>query len=201
MDSKDDCDRKTRGHGYFIPVGGGGGGQSVVAPTRCDLVDGLYLYKTGQGTNQNWSVYREGDSYPKYNIKDLNGIFGGKEPNRDCGEIYRKNDVAVVKVGWKQDLLLAFGAIKEDGKTKAMSVMSFFPHEQQLHISMTDDGFVGQYGRKNDLYIRACFKPGDDVRWWHNHWHRDGPGPCTDKNWPAFYNTSGIEQVELNKAP
>ena len=110
----------------------------------------------------------------------LRDLFGGKTPIIDCDTALSSRDVMGVVVGWKKDLLVAFGVVRDkNGRPVRVNMLSWSPHAGSFDpITLSDSAeFTVRYGT---FVTRICWNRGARQRWeFSNQQTADDPGPCT----------------------
>ena len=106
----------------------------------------------------------------------LHEIFGGKRPHTDCAAIHSTPCFFAILVGWKRDLLLAFGPIRGGRGEISLNVMRWFPHDATfgaVRAASRDLEII--HGHQRDRLMHACWNQRADDRWHFGSGLRGGP--------------------------
>src|SRR6266702_3145801 len=122
-------------------------GTANAAQTTCNLSPHFTLLKDYDANNSavghSWNVLYKGRSVRQFNAAELHDIFGGNAVPPDCsGIIVNANSFALV-VGWKSDLLIAFGIESGSEGFKGINVLRYYPH----------DGAMSVQGDGNNIFV------------------------------------------------
>lgn len=178
--------------------------QSATAgQTTCALPSGFSLLKNfgDDGKATSWGITYAGRLVYVLNQNELNDIYGGyvsghgQNPPNDCSNIAQSSNVFAFRMGWKGDLLIAVGPTFDSGRLVGISILRYFPHDEQMGVSASGNQVILNYGRLHDLNARFCWSPNGDNLWWHNENHRAGAGPCVQSSWPWEYPISNVQRV------
>ncbi|MEH7844704.1 hypothetical protein [Rhizobium laguerreae] len=95
----------------------------------------------------------------------LNDLFGGKTPTTDCDVGLSSREIMGIVVGWKKDLLIAFGILRDQqGKPVRIDMLSFSPHAGAFD-SITLNGQTEIVMRYGALATRICWNKDWKQRW------------------------------------
>jgi hypothetical protein len=115
----------------------------------------------------------------------LKDLFGGKTPTVDCDVALSSRDVMGVVVGWKRDLLIAFGVVRDNnGRPVRVNILSWAPHSGSFDpiILNNQSEFIVRYGT---FVTRICWNRAARQRWeFSNQQTQDDPGPCSTMEAP-----------------
>jgi hypothetical protein len=112
-------------------------------------------------------------------------LFGGKSPFTDCDSALSLRDVMGVVVGWRKDLLIAFGVVRDQqGRPVRVNMLSWSPHAGAFDSIILNERseFVVRYGI---FTTRICWNKRATQRWeFSNQQNQGDPGPCTTMEGP-----------------
>jgi len=115
------------------------------------------------------------------------GIFGGKPVPVGCSNIFSTSEMFGITVGWKRDMLLAFGIVRGNAGISGIQVLHWYPRDgvfNPLQVHTPNQLFV-RYGRKRDLHTRICWNSTRKNEWAFSPNQRTGNyDPCTKKGGP-----------------
>lgn len=139
---------------------------------ECRLSPGFSVIKA----EHVWQITYQGRKV--YDISDIRDLFGGKKVPTECDadDTLVLQDAFVFRVGWKRDLVVAFGVIR-DANNKAIGLqrLNFFPRDGRIYLHrLNPNQFGTQFGRKGDLKLRWCWDHHGGDLWWNSHDHRKG---------------------------
>ncbi|MBY5415362.1 hypothetical protein [Rhizobium leguminosarum] len=127
----------------------------------------------------------KGSQIHRIESKQLNDLFGGKLPATDCDVALSSRDVMGIVVGWKKDLLIVFGVLRDpQGRPLRVNMLSWSPHAGAFDSIILNDQaeLVVRYGT---FATRICWNKGWKQRWeFSNQQSQNDPGPCTTMEAP-----------------
>src|ERR1700738_4889701 len=151
------------------------------------------------GSTTSWQILFRGRLVYNINRAELGDIYGGYpahggNPPAGCGGIAIGSNFFGLVMGHQTDLLMLFGI--EHGPTglRGVKVLRYYSHDGGMRVSATNNELHATYGRLGDLNARFCWNPNGDFMWWHNHYHREGLGPCVENTWPWQYPTTNVTE-------
>lgn len=106
---------------------------------------------------KNTQVYR-------IETNELNDLFGGKQPTISCEHDIKSRNVIGIVVGWKFDLLIAFGILRDiDGRAIRLNKLSWSPHSGSFDpIAVDGDEILAYYGNS---WTRICWNLRGSQTW------------------------------------
>lgn len=152
---------------------------------RCNqAAQGFSIEKTPDAFNV---LYRGALVYSLAGHKLREEVFGGKSPYIECEQGLSSNEMFTMVLGWKRDLLMAFGIIRQNGRVVGVQKVEWFPHDSAfspISLQPNNEYFV-RFGRLRDLNVRICWNAKGDNRWTFSPQHRvSSPQPCSTENAP-----------------
>jgi hypothetical protein len=178
--------------------------------TTCNLNPEFSLSKNRDNaqpsSTSSWQILHRGRLVYEINRKELNDIYGGYSsghggnPPIDCSNIVIGADFFALRMGWQNDLLMAFGIERGPSGLRGVRILRYFAHDHEMALSAFNNELYATYGRKRDLEARFCWNPTNknDNRWWHNADHRAGRGPCVSNIWPWEYPTTSEQEILID---
>lgn len=155
---------------------------SAVEQADCPQADQNFLiWKTDSW----YDLEYKGSQIHRIEPAQLKDLFGGKTPTVDCDVALSSRDVMGVVVGWKKDLLIAFGVVRDQsGRPVRVNKLSWVPHAGSFDpiILKNQSEFIVRYGT---FVTRICWNRGGRQRWeFSNQQTSDDPGPCSTMDAP-----------------
>ncbi|MBP2443798.1 hypothetical protein [Rhizobium leguminosarum] len=94
--------------------------------------------------------------------RELNDLYGGKEPDISCDGVFSTMDFIGIVVGWQRDLLIAYGITRDfSGMPIALNKLGWAPHQNSLAVHI--QGPRDFYDSGNGVHI--CWDESGDGRW------------------------------------
>lgn len=121
---------------------------------------------------------------------ELNDLYGGKEPDVSCDDVFSSPDVIGFVVGWDHDLLIAYGITRDiSGEAISLNKLGWAPHGNQLHMqTLGPRDFFDPTS-----HVRICWNQLGNGRWMFGNSMHD---PCTGDP-PAYSARETIFTVKL----
>lgn len=156
--------------------------SKVFAEGVCPQFDANFVIRK----NNNWyDLEYKGSQIHRIESAQLKDLFGGKPASVDCDVTLSSKNVMGVVVGWKKDLLVAFGVVRDrQERPVRVNMLTWSPHSGSFDpIILNEQGeFIVKYGT---FVTRICWNRGASQRWEFNSQHtQEAPGPCTTKEGP-----------------
>jgi len=149
-----------------------------------------------------WQVFYRDRLVYEINQKELDDIYGGYSaahggpPPIDCGNIAIGIAFFAFRMGWQNDLVLAFGIERGESGVRGVKILRYYAHDEPIALST----FLST--SYNDLLVvhglnraRFCWNPKGDDHWWHNGDHRADAFSCIGNSWPWEYPTTSEQEV------
>ncbi|NKJ92821.1 hypothetical protein GFM14_14640 [Rhizobium leguminosarum bv. viciae] len=132
------------------------------AETACPQADANFVIRK---TESWYALEYMGSQIHRIEPAQLDDLFGRKTPTTDCDEGLSSRDVMGIVVGWKKDLLIAFGILRDQqGRPVRVDMLSFSPHSgpfEEIGLNGQSE-IVMRYG---GLATRICWNDNWNQRW------------------------------------
>jgi hypothetical protein len=150
---------------------------AYAAESACPQADGNFVIRK---TEAWYDLEYKGTQIYRIEPSRLRDLYGGKTPSVLCDNALSSREVMGVVVGWKKDLLIAFGVVRDkNGRPVRVNILSWSPHAGSFDPVVLNDKaeFVVRYGT---FVTRICWSGGAKQRWeFSSQQTREDPGPCT----------------------
>jgi hypothetical protein len=111
--------------------------------------------------------------------------YGGEKVNTECDKDLSSERVIGIVVGWKKDLLLAYGIIRDvNNRPVELNRLFWHPHSGPFTTIKLDG--PNEFDVRNPNYaVRICWAYNGDAKWHFNsNYREDEPRACTSSYAP-----------------
>ncbi|MBP2490861.1 hypothetical protein JOH50_006657 [Rhizobium leguminosarum] len=132
---------------------------TLAGGARCVLSDGRFQMIKSPSR---YALLYLGTVVAQIGEKELRDLYGGEEPDLSCDRDFSTSDLIGVVVGWKHDLLIAYGITRDfDGLPISLNRLGWAPHRNTLAIKVL--GPKDLFDTGNGVHI--CWDNLGDGRW------------------------------------
>lgn len=150
-----------------------------VAPSRAETcVQADHDFQV-EKTEDSYRVSYRGRSVYELDFNALNDLYGGNPPATNCDNDLSSRDIIAIVAGWKRDLLVAFGIVRDmNGEAVKLNKLSWLPHNgtfDPIQLVKKKELLV-HYG---ELLTRICWNVTGEETWkFNSNPHEREAGEC-----------------------